>query len=60
MPETMTLLERTKSKITKDGNGKNAPHLEIAEAVSIHCNIVNDYQQESCIHLFLIDHLVNY
>ena len=57
----MTLLERTKSKINKDGNGKNAPHLEITEVVSIHCNIVNnDYQQESCIYLFLIDHLVNY
>ena len=45
-PETMKLLGSTKSKITKDENGENVPHLEITEVVSIHCNIVsNDYQQ---------------
>ena len=42
------LLESTKSKITKDKNGKNMPHLEISEVVLVHWNIVNnDYQQES-------------
>ena len=42
------LLENTKSKITKDKNGKNMPHLEISEVVLVHWNIVNnDYQQES-------------
>ena len=42
------LLESTKSKITKDKNGKNMPHLEISEVVLLHWNIVNnDYQQES-------------
>ena len=47
-PETMKLLGSTKSKITKDENGENVPHLEITEVVSIHCNIVsNDYQQHS-------------
>ena len=40
MPETMKLLGSTKSKITKDENGENVPHLEITEVVSIHCNIV--------------------
>ena len=25
------------------------PHLEIAEVVLIHCNIVNDYQQDSSV-----------
>ena len=46
--ETMKLLGSTKSKITKDENGENAPHLEITEVVSIHCNIVNNnYQQNS-------------
>ena len=46
-PETMKLLESTKSKITKDGNGENVLHLEITEVVFIHCNIVNnDYQQD--------------
>ena len=48
MPETMKLLESTENKITKDKNSKNLPHLEIAEVVLVHCNIVkNDYQQDS-------------
>ena len=34
-----------KSKIIKDENGENVPHLEDTEVVLIHCNIVNkDYQ----------------
>ena len=46
-PETMKLLESTKSEITKDENGENVLHLEITEVVFIHCNIVNnDYQQD--------------
>ena len=40
-PETMKLLGSTKSRITKDENGENMPHLEIAQVVLIHCNIVN-------------------
>ena len=44
----MKLLGSTKSKITKDENGKNVLRLEITEVVLIHCNIVNnDYQQDS-------------
>ena len=44
----MKLLGSTKSKITKDENGENVPHLEITEVVLVHCNIVNnDYQQDS-------------
>ena len=35
-PETMKLLGSTKSKITKDENGENVPHLEITEVVLIH------------------------
>ena len=42
MPETMKLLESAKSKITKDENGKDIPHLEITEIVLAHCNIVNN------------------
>ena len=55
-PGTMKLLGRTK-------NGNNVPHFKINEVVLIHCNIVNNsYQHDStpCIHLFLINHLVNY
>ena len=41
-PETMKLLGITKSKITKDENGKNLPHLEITEVLLVHCNVVNN------------------
>ena len=48
MPELMKLFGSTKSKITKDKNGENMPHLEITEAVLVHChNVNNDYQQDS-------------
>ena len=48
MPETIKLLASTKSKINKDKNGKNVPHLEITEVVLIHRNIVNyHYHQNS-------------
>ena len=47
-PETMKLLGSTRSKITKDENGENVPHLEITKVVLIHCNIVNNnYRQDS-------------
>ena len=47
-PETMKLLGTTESKITKNKNGENVPHLEIVELVLVHCNLVNnDYQQDS-------------
>ena len=47
-PETMKLLGSTERKITKDKNGENVPHLEVAELVLVHCNLVNnDYQQDS-------------
>ena len=47
-PETKNLIGSSKSKITKDKNGENVPHLEIIKVVLIHCNIVNnDYQQDS-------------
>ena len=44
----MKLVGSTESKITKDKNGENVPHLEITEVVLVHCNTVNnDYQQDS-------------
>ena len=47
-PETMKLLGSTESKITKDKNGEDVPHLEVVELVMVHCNLVNnDYQQDS-------------
>ena len=64
-PETMILLRSTKNKITENKNGQNVPHLEITEVVLVHWNIVNNIIiinkiQESCIHLFIINRLVNY
>ena len=47
-PETMKLLGRTESKITKDKNDAKVPHLEIVELVLVHCSLVNnDYQRDS-------------
>ena len=44
----MKLLGSTESKITKDKNSENVPHLEIVELLLIHWNIVNNnYQQNS-------------
>ena len=47
-PETMKLFGSTESKINKNKNGENVPHLEITEVLLVHCNLVNnDYQQDS-------------
>ena len=47
-PKTMKLLGSSETKITKDKNGENVPHLEITEVVLVHFNILNNnYQQDS-------------
>ena len=44
----MKLLGSTESKITKDKNGEQIPHLEVVELVIVHCNIINNnYQRDS-------------
>ena len=43
----MKLVGSTDSKITKDKNGENVPHLEIVELVLVHCNIVNNNHQQN-------------
>ena len=44
----MKLLGSTESKITNDKNGENVPHLKVVELVLVHCNVVNnDNQQDS-------------
>ena len=46
-PETMKLLGSTKSKIYKDENGGNVPHLDFTEVILAHYNIFNnDYQKD--------------
>ena len=61
--DTVKLLSNTKSKITKDENGENAPHLETTEVVLVYCNIVNNYDKQDFRVLyifFLITRLVIY
>ena len=44
----MKLLRSAGNKTTKNKYGENVPHIEITEAVLVHCNIVNnDYLQET-------------
>ena len=38
----MMLQGSTKSKINKDEKNENMSHVEIAEVVLIHCNIINN------------------
>ena len=62
-PETMKLFGNTKSKLTKDKNDKNVLHLEVTEVVTVHCNmlaIIISNIQAYCIHLFQVNHLINY
>ena len=56
-PETMKLIGRTKSKINKDKNSENVPHLEITEVVLIHCNIVSNYyhQDSRVLYIFVLN-----
>ena len=62
----MKLHGSTKNKITKDKNGENVPHLEIYEVALLYSIVISSTMmiinmiQESCTHLFLINHLVNY
>ena len=47
-PETIKLVGSTESKIIKNKNGENVPHLKVVELVLVHCSLVNnDYQQDS-------------
>ena len=46
-PKSMKLFGSTKSKITKEKNGENCPYLEITEVVLIHCNVVNNSDQQN-------------
>ena len=66
MLETLKLLGSTKSKITKDENGENMPHLEITEVVLVNYNICNNYYHAPhftnpfCHELFIFDCLKFY
>ena len=57
----MKLPGSIENKTRRDKNGENVPHPEITE-VLVHCNVNNDYQQDSksCTHLFHTNRLVVY
>ena len=47
-PETIKLLDSTKSKTAKNKNMENVPRLDISDVVLIHFYVVNNsYQQNS-------------
>ena len=47
-PETIKLLESTKSKVSKDENCENVPNLDIIEVLLVNLIIANyNYQQKS-------------
>ena len=55
MPETMKLLGSSKNKVTKDKNGENFLHLEIAKVVSVYFNVLNidyNYEFKGFVHIF--------
>ena len=57
----MKFLGNTKSKIIKDKNDENVPHLEINEVVLVHCRLstmIIIIIQESWIYLLLINCLI--
>ena len=58
----MKLVGSTKSKIIKNKDDENVPHVEITESLLVHCDIFNnDYQRNSrfCIHLLQVNCFVN-
>ena len=59
-PETIKLLRSTKNKITKDGVCENVIHLETNKSIAILSTIIVTIIQESHMHLFLTNGLVNY
>ena len=58
--ETMKVLGSTKSKINKNKNGENLPHLKISEAFIRQLTMIINKIQKFCIYLFLINHLVQH
>ena len=54
----LKLFASSKSKTAKYKTDENVPYLEINEALLVQCIIL--IIQDFCIHLFIINHLVNY
>ena len=45
--KTIQLHGSTKSRLTKDENGKNVPRLEITKVVLLYCKIFNNNSQQN-------------
>ena len=59
----MRLVESNENKITRDKNGENVPHLETTEVILVIVTLLTVIMKKFhkfCIHLFQINHLVNY
>ena len=59
----MKLLVSTKSKITEDENSETVALVQVKRVVLVHFNLstkIIHKTQESCMHLFFINPLVNY
>ena len=56
----MKLLGSSESKMTKDKNGENVPHLEVVQLGLVHCNLVNNDYQQNCLLLLQTRHSVVY
>ena len=52
--ETMKLLGSIEKVIAKDKNGENIPKLEIEDVILMHCNLVNNKQQQESKVLFTV------
>ena len=64
-PTMIKLLESSKSKISKDVNGENMPHLEITGEELVPSSIFNKIVsinriRESYVHLLPVNCLINY
>ena len=57
-PETMKLLGSNESKVTENKNCENVPYLEITKVVLVHCNIVNNDNQQGSIVLYTFGQLL--
>ena len=57
-PETMKLLGSTKKDVDKDKDGEDVPKLECVQVVLVHCNFINNTNQEASKVLFIL-YLIN-
>ena len=55
----LIILQQECNNKVKHRNAKNVNHIKISEVILIHCNLGNNSYQQNCVHLSLINGLVN-